>query len=71
RPNHQDYIHEINTNLNLPTHKKLIIYPPTSTDHQFLTNGKYLFHLKIHLQNLYNHLPHHYLILLPIHYLIS
>ncbi|WP_186310084.1 CDP-glycerol glycerophosphotransferase family protein, partial [Staphylococcus saprophyticus] len=38
---------------------------------EFLKKAKYLFNLQIHLHNLQPQLPHHYLLLFTIHYLIS
>ncbi|OFM90409.1 CDP-glycerol--glycerophosphate glycerophosphotransferase [Staphylococcus sp. HMSC055A09] len=71
RANDQDYIDEIKTNLNLPSDKKVIMYAPTWRDDEFVSKGKYLFELKIDLENLYNELGDDYVILLRMHYLIS
>ena len=47
------------------------MYAPTWRDDEFVSKGKYLFELKIDLENLYNELGDDYVILLRMHYLIS
>ncbi|RUN16227.1 CDP-glycerol:glycerophosphate glycerophosphotransferase [Staphylococcus epidermidis] len=71
RANDQEYLDEIRTNLNLPSDKKVIMYAPTWRDDEFVSKGKYLFELKIDLDNLYKELGDDYVILLRMHYLIS
>ena len=53
RANDQEYLDEIRTHLNLPSDKKVIMYAPTWRDDEFVSKGKYLFELKIDLDNLY------------------
>ena len=71
RANDQEYLNEIRTHLNLPSDKKVIMYAPTWRDDEFVSKGKYLFELKIDLDNLYKELGDDYVILLRMHYLIS
>ncbi|MDU6445437.1 MAG: bifunctional glycosyltransferase family 2 protein/CDP-glycerol:glycerophosphate glycerophosphotransferase [Staphylococcus epidermidis] len=71
RANDQEYLDEIRTHLNLPSDKKVIMYAPTWRDDEFVSKGKYLFELKIDLDNLYKELGDDYVILLRMHYLIS
>ena len=47
------------------------MYAPTWRDDEFVSKGKYLFELKIDLDNLYKKLGDDYVILLRMHYLIS
>lgn len=47
------------------------MYAPTWRDDEFVSKGKYLFELKIDLENLYKELGDDYVILLRMHYLIS
>ena len=47
------------------------MYAPTWRDDEFVSKGKYLFELKIDLDNLYKELGDDYVILLRMHYLIS
>ena len=70
RANDQDYIDEIKTNLNLPSDKSNYVCSNLRDD-EFVSKGKYLFELKIDLENLYNELGDDYVILLRMHYLIS
>lgn len=71
RADDQEYLNEIRTHLNLPSDKKVIMYAPTWRDDEFVSKGKYLFELKIDLDNLYKELGDDYVILLRMHYLIS
>ncbi|WP_251517191.1 MULTISPECIES: bifunctional glycosyltransferase/CDP-glycerol:glycerophosphate glycerophosphotransferase [Staphylococcus] len=69
--NDEDYIAQIKENLNLPADKKVIMYAPTWRDDEFVKKGKYLFDLKIDLDNLQQQLGDDYVVLLRMHYLIS
>lgn len=71
RSQDEAYIQEIKENLNLPEDKKVIMYAPTWRDDEFVKKGKYLFDLKIDLDNLQEQLGDEYVILLRMHYLIS
>ncbi len=71
RSNDQEYINQIKKDLNLPEGKKVIMYAPTWRDDEFVKKGKYLFDLKINLENLQKELGEDYVILLRMHYLIS
>lgn len=71
RANDEDFKNEIKKNLNIPEDKKVIMYAPTWRDDEFVSKGKYLFELKIDLDNLYQELGDDYVILLRMHYLIS
>ncbi|MEQ6028833.1 bifunctional glycosyltransferase/CDP-glycerol:glycerophosphate glycerophosphotransferase [Staphylococcus saccharolyticus] len=71
RASDKNYINEIKKNLNLSSDKKVITYAPTWRDDEFVSKGKYLFELKIDLDNLYKELGDKYVILLRMHYLIS
>ncbi|WP_239700388.1 bifunctional glycosyltransferase family 2 protein/CDP-glycerol:glycerophosphate glycerophosphotransferase [Mammaliicoccus sp. D-M17] len=71
RSNDQEYIEQIKKDLNLPEGKKIIMYAPTWRDDEFVKKGKYLFDLKINLENLQKELGDEYVILLRMHYLIS
>lgn len=71
RANDQAYIQEIKENLNLPKDKKVIMYAPTWRDDEFVKKGKYLFDLKIDLNNLQQKIGDDYVILLRMHYLIA
>ncbi|EHJ09166.1 bifunctional glycosyltransferase family 2 protein/CDP-glycerol:glycerophosphate glycerophosphotransferase [Staphylococcus simiae] len=71
KANDKEYIEEIRTNLNIPKDKKVIMYAPTWRDDEFLGKGKYLFELKIDLENLQQELGDDYVVLLRMHYLIS
>lgn len=71
RSDDQEYIEQIKTDLNLPEGKKIIMYAPTWRDDEFVKKGKYLFDLKINLENLQKELGDEYVILLRMHYLIS
>lgn len=71
KANDQAYIEDIKVKLNIPQDKKVIMYAPTWRDDEFIAKGKYLFDLKIDLDNLYQELGDDYVILLRMHYLIS
>lgn len=71
RSDDQEYINQIKKDLNLPESKKVIMYAPTWRDDEFVKKGKYLFDLKINLENLQKELGEDYVILLRMHYLIS
>src|SRR5699024_3593700 len=71
RANDQAYIQEIKENLNLPKDKKVIMYAPTWRDDEFVKKGKYLFDLKIDLNNLQQKIRDDYVILLRMHNLIA
>lgn len=71
RANDEAYIQELKESLNLPQDKKVIMYAPTWRDDEFVKKGKYLFDLKIDLDNLQQKLGDEYVILLRMHYLIS
>lgn len=71
RANDQAFIQQIKENLNLPEGKKVIMYAPTWRDDEFVKKGKYLFDLKIDLDNLQQKLGDDYVVLLRMHYLIS
>ncbi|MBO3076813.1 bifunctional glycosyltransferase family 2 protein/CDP-glycerol:glycerophosphate glycerophosphotransferase [Mammaliicoccus vitulinus] len=71
RQNDVEYLEQIKKDLNLPHDKKVIMYAPTWRDDEFVKKGKYLFDLKINLENLHKELGDEYIILLRMHYLIS
>lgn len=71
RHDDQAYIEKIKKELNLPKDKKVIMYAPTWRDDEFVKKGKYLFELKINLENLQKEIGEEYVILLRMHYLIS
>ncbi|SKR86022.1 glycosyl transferase [Mycobacteroides abscessus subsp. abscessus] len=71
RADDEEFKNEIKKNLNIPEDKKVIMYAPTWRDDEFVSKGKYLFELKIDLDNLYQELGDDYVILLRMHYLIS
>ncbi|WP_323702629.1 bifunctional glycosyltransferase family 2 protein/CDP-glycerol:glycerophosphate glycerophosphotransferase [Mammaliicoccus sp. Dog046] len=71
RQNDTEYLEQIRKDLNLPEGKKVIMYAPTWRDDEFVKKGKYLFDLKINLENLQKELGDEYVILLRMHYLIS
>lgn len=71
RADDEQYINDIKENLNLPHDKKVIMYAPTWRDDEFVKKGKYLFDLKIDLENLQRQLGDEYVVLLRMHYLIS
>src|SRR5699024_8133399 len=69
--NYKAYIQKNKENLNLPKKKKVIMYAPTWRDDEFVKKGKYLFDLKIDLNNLQQKIGDDYVILLRMHYLIA
>lgn len=71
RSNDQKYIEKLKKELNIPKGKKIIMYAPTWRDDEFVKKGKYLFDLKINLENLQKELGDEFVILLRMHYLIS
>ncbi|MCD8835799.1 bifunctional glycosyltransferase family 2 protein/CDP-glycerol:glycerophosphate glycerophosphotransferase [Mammaliicoccus sciuri] len=71
RSNDQEYIEKLKKELNIPKGKKIIMYAPTWRDDEFVKKGKYLFDLKINLENLQKELGDEFVILLRMHYLIS
>ncbi|MCJ1763883.1 bifunctional glycosyltransferase/CDP-glycerol:glycerophosphate glycerophosphotransferase [Mammaliicoccus sciuri] len=71
RSNDQEYIEKLKKELNIPKGKKIIMYAPTWRDDEFIKKGKYLFDLKINLENLQKELGDKFVILLRMHYLIS
>ncbi|UXU82891.1 bifunctional glycosyltransferase family 2 protein/CDP-glycerol:glycerophosphate glycerophosphotransferase [Mammaliicoccus sciuri] len=71
RSNDQEYIEKLKKELNIPKGKKIIMYAPTWRDDEFIKKGKYLFDLKINLENLQKELCDEFVILLRMHYLIS
>lgn len=71
RKDDKEYINQIKRDLNLPKGKKIIMYAPTWRDDEFIKKGKYLFDLKINLENLQKKLGNDYVILLRMHYLMS
>ncbi|WP_239748029.1 MULTISPECIES: bifunctional glycosyltransferase family 2 protein/CDP-glycerol:glycerophosphate glycerophosphotransferase [unclassified Mammaliicoccus] len=71
RSNDQVYIEKLKKELNIPKGKKIIMYAPTWRDDEFVKKGKYLFDLKINLENLQKELGDEFVILLRMHYLIS
>ncbi|WP_239774580.1 bifunctional glycosyltransferase family 2 protein/CDP-glycerol:glycerophosphate glycerophosphotransferase [Mammaliicoccus sp. N-M50] len=71
RSNDQEYIEKLKKELNIPKGKKIIMYAPTWRDDEFVKKGKYLFDLKINLENLQKELGDEFVVLLRMHYLIS
>jgi CDP-glycerol glycerophosphotransferase len=71
RSNDEDFKNRLRKDLNIPEGKKIIMYAPTWRDDEFIKAGKYLFDLRINLENLQKELGDEYVILLRMHYLIS
>lgn len=71
RSNDEDFKNRLRRDLNIPEGKKIIMYAPTWRDDEFVKKGKYLFDLRINLENLQKELGDEYVVLLRMHYLIS
>lgn len=69
--NNKEDINKIKLKLNIPLHKKIILYAPTWRDNDFYHTGKYKFKLKLDLDKLQHHFADDYIILLRTHYLVA
>lgn len=69
--NDQETAKKLAMELNIPVHKKVILYAPTWRDNQFFTTGKYRFDINLDLNLLKQRLEDDYVILFRLHYLIS
>jgi CDP-glycerol glycerophosphotransferase (TagB/SpsB family) len=69
--NNDETILKLKKKLDLPLHKKVILYAPTWRDNEYYSRGKYKFDLKLELDKMKDELEEDYIILLRMHYLIA
>lgn len=68
--NNVSYIQRIKDDLNIPAHKKVIMYAPTWRDDKFIREGTYELNLNLNIDKLRQQLSDDYVILLRMHYLV-
>lgn len=69
--NHPSIIQHLKKKLDLPKHKKIILYAPTWRDDEYYKVGKYQFSLHLDLERLKEEFGDDYIILLRMHYVIA
>ncbi|EHJ09165.1 teichoic acid glycerol-phosphate transferase TarF [Staphylococcus simiae] len=65
-----DYIQRIKDSLNIPPHKKVVMYAPTWRDDKFISKGTYELNLNFNIEKMRQQLSDDYVILLRMHYLV-
>ncbi|MBI5974448.1 bifunctional glycosyltransferase/CDP-glycerol:glycerophosphate glycerophosphotransferase [Staphylococcus canis] len=65
------YISQLKSQLDIPKHKRVVLYAPTWRDDEYIEAGAYTFDLKIDLARMQQALGENTVILLRMHYLIA
>lgn len=69
--NNDETITKLKNKLDIPLHKKVILYAPTWRDNEYYGRGRYKFELQMDLKKMHQELSDDYVIVLRLHYLIS
>lgn len=65
------FVNDLKSKLNIPSHKKIILYAPTWKDDEQVASWKHYFNLEIDLNRLYEEFNDDYVIILKMHHLVS
>src|SRR5699024_12391209 len=67
----EEAIKNLKIKMNIPLHKKVVLYAPTWRDDEYYGKGKYKFTLQLDLHQMQKQLGDEYIVLLRMHYVIA